>query len=88
MYLVLQLEKNTNVFLDFKLYGFFVFKVPESFSFIQTVDLYFKLHKVFNQSFEPTLVNMMTFVQYSVFSMKERGVNPTNRMNEVANMLK
>lgn len=59
-----------------------------SFNFGQIFDLYFKLHKVFNQSFPPFLVNMMAFVQHVIYQLPERGVTPTNRMDEVANMLK
>lgn len=79
--IVLLSNKNIS-FLDIQ------FKVPESFNFVQTFDLFFKVHKVFNQSFEPSLVCMLTFVQHAIFSMPEDGVIPTPRMNEVLNMLK
>lgn len=61
--------------------------MPESFDFVDTFDLFFKVHKIFNQSFESHVMNMMKFIQHAIFEMSERGLNPTNRMKEIANMM-
>lgn len=62
------------------------FKVHD-FSFVQTVDLFFKIHLVLQQNFEPSLKNMMLFIQYAVFGFPEKDFNATSHMKAVSNML-
>lgn len=69
------------------IFFFFSIKVPEEFDFVETFDLFFKVHKVFNQVFEPDLAVMMGFIQNIIYKMNEIGVNPTNRMKEVETLL-
>lgn len=73
-------------FLNIILQYFFPFKV-HNLSFIQSFDLFFKMHLVLHQNFEPSIENMMLFIQYAVFKFPEKDLKPTGHMKTVANML-
>lgn len=45
------------------------FQVPSEFSFIQVIDLFFKLHKVFNLDFDKSIMQLMLFFGYFVYGM-------------------
>lgn len=50
---------------------------------MQTVDLYFKLHHVFEIKFDERLQNVMSFLKFYAFKMKEAARKPTTRMIEL-----
>lgn len=43
------------------------FKVPISFNFVHVVDMYFKIHKVFNVDFIFKIKPMLTFMNHFIF---------------------
>lgn len=47
---------------------FGLFKVPESFSVVGVVDLYYKIHKVFGIDFNSKIKAMMTLIDHFVFN--------------------
>lgn len=47
------------------------FQVPSNFNFIQALDMYYKVHKVFNIPFHKHLVQVMSFFSGFVYRMEE-----------------
>lgn len=45
------------------------FKVPEEFNFIETIDLFFKIHKIFNLKFHSNIKQLMTFLEKFVYEI-------------------
>lgn len=63
---------------------FQIFQVPQHYDFIQTLDLFFKVHKVFGMNFEPNLVPAFNFIQYFIYELNtDRSMKPTNKMTDV-----
>lgn len=48
----------------------FLIKVPQGYGFLQVFDLYFKIHKVFDQQFHKNIMIMMHFFEEHVYSME------------------
>lgn len=55
------------------------FKVPIEFNFVQVVDMYFKIHKVFNVEFHNKIKPVLTLINYFIFGfsvVNSRSVSP------------
>lgn len=61
--------------------------MPDEFGILETFDLLFKIHKVFNLSFEVNLKNMFCFIQNYVYKQIDRDMKPTNRMTDIFSKL-
>lgn len=66
----------------------FHFQLPEQFSILETFDMLFKIHKIFNLNFDVNLKNMFFFIQDEIYKQTDVDFEPTNRMGEISNMLK
>lgn len=57
------------------------FKVPMSFNFIQTVDMYYKIHKVFNLEFNSKIQAVMALIDHFIFKFPQGAysITPTIR---------
>lgn len=54
---------------------------------METLDLYFKLHHVFEIKFDERLQNVMFFMKHYWFKMKDGAKKPTTKMIELQNYL-
>lgn len=54
---------------------------------METFDMLFKIHKIFDLQFELNLKNMFCFVQHYIYKQTEKELKPTNRMTEIFDML-
>lgn len=61
-------------------------QLPEDATFIDAFDIFFKAHKIFDFNYEPTLRNMMTFVENYIYKL-EGEHTPTNRMTDISQYL-
>lgn len=61
--------------------------MPGNFSFMETLDLYFKLHHVFEIKFDERLQNVMFFLKHYMFKMKDGTKKPTTKMIELHDYL-
>lgn len=66
---------------------FIYLQVPDEFAFQQVIDLYFKLHHVFEIKFDDRLKNTFDFIQYYLYGLKKRACNPTTKMIELHHRL-
>lgn len=57
--------------------------MPEDFSFLQIMDLFYKIHKVFNLQYNPHVKRMMNFIEYYVFEHKAKYIVLTPSMQEL-----
>lgn len=57
------------------------------YNFIQVIDLFFKVHKLFGQEFNTTIKPMMTFLEYYVYGMRESSHYLTPKIREAASKL-
>lgn len=62
-------------------------KVPKGFDFIQTVDLFCKIHRVFLLNFHSDLRQVMNFLEYFVFGFRDFKVILSSRMEELNSKL-
>lgn len=63
---------------------FFVLKVPENFQFVDVMDLFFKVHKIFDLDFHPSNKSMMNFIEVFIFEMNRDNIVITSAMNSYA----
>lgn len=50
-------------------YYLFSMQVPAEYSFIGVVDIFFKIHKVFNLHFDKAVHQLMLFIEYFIFGI-------------------
>lgn len=62
--------------------------MPEKFGILETFDMLFKIHKIFDLNFDVNLKNMFFFIQNEIYKQADVDFEPTNRMDEISNMLK
>lgn len=62
--------------------------MPEKFGILETFDMLFKIHKIFNLNFDVNLKNMFFFIQDEIYKQTDIDFVLTNRMAEISNMLK
>lgn len=60
-------------------------QVPQTFTFVQTVDLFVKIHHVFNFEYGKEFSKFLQFFDYAVFEMQQCKRFLTPRMLEVVN---
>lgn len=48
---------------------FNLFQVPTDFDFVAVMDLFFKLHHVFNLHYHPNLKNFMIFIEHFIYDI-------------------
>lgn len=65
----------------------FYLQLPLDFSFAQAIDIYFKLHDIFEIKFDERLQAAMYFLKHYIFGMKEGSRKPTTKMIELHNYL-
>lgn len=61
--------------------------MPDGFGILETFDLFYKIHKVFNLKFEVNLKNMFCFIQNHIYKQTDKELKPTNRMTEIFSKL-
>lgn len=64
------------------------FQVPLCYDLVRTVDLYFKIHFVFNLNFDPNLAPMMNFMKYYVYELHNDSFTPSTKMIDIWNKIK
>lgn len=62
-------------------------QVPSDFGFLQTFDMFFKCHKVFNLKYNPSIAKLMHFIDHFMFGAKENEEDVTVTMKKVAEKL-
>lgn len=62
-------------------------QIPPEFSFSMVIDLYFKLHHIFEMKFDERLQNAMFFLKHYVYKMKEGAKKPSTKMIDLHNHL-
>lgn len=65
----------------------FTFQVPLQYNFIQVMDLFFKVHKIFDLDFNKSIKPMMVFLEYFIYKIRETGHYLTPRIREVADKI-
>lgn len=58
--------------------------MPRGYTFLQTLDMFIKVHAVFNLAYSVEINKVMHFIQYINFDMFGSKVFMTNRMTEIA----
>lgn len=61
--------------------------MPEKFGILETFDMLFKIHKIFNLNFDVNLRNMFFFIQNEIYKQSDVDFELTNGMDEISNML-
>lgn len=64
-------RKKNLIMCQSKIMNFFYFKVPKEFNFVEALDLYYKIHKVFQIPFHKHLQQVMGFIGAFVYQMNE-----------------
>lgn len=64
-----------------------IIQLPREYGIVETYDLFFKVHKVLNLSFNPVIYNMMNFVQTFIYKLEDGQRKPSNSMKAVYNDL-
>lgn len=83
-------EKLTRFFIQIKQQLFFV---PSNFTFIETVDLFLKIHLTLKQKVDPRLQNVFLFIYSYIFKLENSGYSfvvnkiPFTKMTELASVL-
>lgn len=69
----------------FKNNNLYYFQLPIDFSIGQILDIFFKAHVVLNMKFDPSLNNMMMFLQSLIYKFEEgsKKNNPTAQMFQI-----
>lgn len=62
-------------------------QLPHDFTFAQTIDLFFKIHDIFEIKFDERLQNAIFFLKHYTYKMKQGKMNPTTKMIELYNHL-
>lgn len=53
------------------------------YDLVQTVDLFFKIHFVFNLNFDPNLVPMMNFMKCYIYELHDDSFVPSTTMIDI-----
>lgn len=61
----------------------FLFQVPDNFDFLNAVDMFIKIHRVFHLHYNPTHKHMCNFIEYYLYENKTENV-VTSTMLKVA----
>lgn len=61
--------------------------MPMGYTFIQTIDMFIKVHKVFNLEFSKEIFKAMQFFEVVAYDIQDSKRFMTNRMEEVAKLL-
>lgn len=62
-------------------------QLPDDFSFEQVIDVFFKMHYVFEIKFDERLENTMYFLKNFTYKMNDRIRKPTTKMIELHDRL-
>lgn len=62
-------------------------QLPHDFTFAQTIDLFFKIHDIFEIKFDERLQNAIFFLKHYTYKMKQGKMKPTTKMIELYNHL-
>lgn len=57
--------------------------MPKDFGILETFDILFKIHKIFEQNYDPNLKGMFSFIQNYIYKLTERDLNVTARMMDI-----
>lgn len=77
-----------NIFIWKNLKNYFKLQVPPDFDIIRTLDMFFKLHKIFNLNFDPHIKAMMVFLQSKAYHMAlEKGYKRTTAVIQLSDYL-
>lgn len=63
------------------------FQLPDSFDFARAIDVFFKIHKIFDMNFDKNISNAMYFIQHYLYDINDSEKKPTPRMEDVYNRL-
>lgn len=56
-------------------------------TFLDTMDTFYKVHKILNLQFHPNLKILMHFIEYFIFNNEEKYIKVTPKMQEVSNII-
>lgn len=62
-------------------------QVPLENSAVQTFDIFYKLHKVFNLKYEANIAPMMTFCEFFIYKLPIRSFRAGLKMTEIYNKM-
>lgn len=57
------------------------------FSFIETVDLFIKIHKVFQLTYDPKIRTLMYFFEYFVYGIEEAKKMISKKYQDIGNVI-
>lgn len=57
--------------------------IPRQFTFGETFDLFFKMHKVFHLTCDAQLKYVFNFIEHFIFDIDDKKNKPTTRMKEI-----
>lgn len=61
-------------------------KVPDNFQFVDVMDLFFKIHKILDLDFQPSIKSMMNFIEVFIFEMDRDNIAINSAMNSYAKL--
>lgn len=72
----------------FKQKNDFFSQVPPDFTFVQVVDMFIKIHKIFNFKYNSKIKQFMLFLEHYLLKVKESFQHITPRNRETAKKMK
>lgn len=72
-----------NLFLFLLLISLLLSKVPKDFTFVQVFDMFYKIHKIFNLSFNKKIKPMLSLVDHYIFKFPPLTGNAIDRVIEL-----
>lgn len=61
------------------------FQMPNGYTIVQTFDVFFKVHKIFDLNFDKNIINAMHFIEHYLYKMIDKDVSITTRMQDIYN---
>lgn len=81
-----QFKKKTNI-LHIFFRTLLFFQLPPTFTFIQVVDIFIKLHHVFNFEYSKDFAKVLHFFEYTTYDIKSSERFLTPRIKEIMNII-
>lgn len=62
-------------------------QVPKDFGFLETMDLFYKVHRVFNLNFHTDLKQFLSFFSQCVYGLQDENITLSSRAQELKILL-
>lgn len=62
-------------------------QMPNGYTILQTFDVFFKVHKIFDLNFDKNIINAMHFIEHYLYKMIDKNVSITTRMQDIHNRI-